>query len=187
MLGAHAMPENLDQARFAIEQLPADVYLASGYFERWLLAGEAIFEAQGALDAKELSARRASLVSGSRLPLSTSVDQEQACRLTTSLRTGIRTRRTLPARPRFSPGDTVVASTDARGAHTRLPGYVRGKSGLIDRVHGAFDLPEHAVVGEQVPEYLYEVRFDGHELWGATCEPRTCVFIQLWDSYLEAV
>ena len=70
------------------------------------------------------------------------------------------------------------------GRATRLARYVRGRRGVIDRLHGAFDLPELAAVGEHRPEHVYEVRFDAAELWGESAEPNTCVYAQLWESYL---
>lgn len=38
---------NTDEFRDAIESLPPDVYLGSSYYERWLLAMEALLEAKG--------------------------------------------------------------------------------------------------------------------------------------------
>jgi nitrile hydratase len=186
MLGAHRMPENLDQARYAIELLPPSVYLSAGYFERWLLAGEAIFAARGAIAADELAERQTQLATDPRTPATGTRDTEQVERLVGSLRNGIPTRRRLDVQPKFAVGDAVTARNRHTKGHTRLPRYVRAKQGVIDRIHGAFDLPERAAVGEAEPEYVYEVRFEGEALWGESAEPRTCVYVQLWESYLEA-
>ena len=35
------------------------------------------------------------------------------------------------------------------------------------------------------PQVVYNVRFDGRELWGDSAEPRQTVSIDLWESYLE--
>jgi len=35
------------------------------------------------------------------------------------------------------------------------------------------------------PQPLYSVRFEGEEIWGATCEPNQVVFLDLWESYLQ--
>lgn len=38
---------NLDQFRDAIERLPAEMYLASSYYERWFLAIESLLKERG--------------------------------------------------------------------------------------------------------------------------------------------
>ena len=51
--------------------------------------------------------------------------------------------------------------------HTRLPGYARGKVGVIERIHGAHVFPDTNAqeLGES-PQWLYTVAFDAQELWG---------------------
>ena len=70
--------------------------------------------------------------------------------------------------------------------HTRLPRYVRGRSGLIEAVRGAHVFPDtHAAgLGEQ-PQWLYTVRFQASELWGSdTTAAAVCV--DCWEPYLES-
>ncbi|MBG6092823.1 SH3-like domain-containing protein [Actinomadura viridis] len=45
LLGAGAF--NVDEFRDAIESLPPETYLASSYYERWLMAMENLLEAKG--------------------------------------------------------------------------------------------------------------------------------------------
>jgi len=88
----------------------------------------------------------------------------------------------------FQPGDRVRArNLDIRG-HTRLARYVRGKTGVVDRLHGIHAFPDTAAhdQGER-PQALYSVRFEARELWGDNVETRDCVYIDLWEDYLEAV
>ena len=35
------------------------------------------------------------------------------------------------------------------------------------------------------PQWLYTVRFDGRELWGADADPTVKVSIDAWEPYLE--
>ena len=37
------------------------------------------------------------------------------------------------------------------------------------------------------PHWLYTVRFDGRELWGADSDPTVRVAIEAWEPYLEPV
>ena len=35
------------------------------------------------------------------------------------------------------------------------------------------------------PQWLYTVRFDGHELWGEEGDPTSKVSVDAWEPYLE--
>ena len=69
----------------------------------------------------------------------------------------------------FSPGDRVrVIPTNPPG-HRRTPYYIRGKTGVIERVCGAFPNPEELAYGfDGLPrKNLYRVRFLQTEVWPA--------------------
>lgn len=86
----------------------------------------------------------------------------------------------------FKPGDIVVARNLNPTGHTRLPRYVRGKRGVVERNHGGFvfaDTRAHGL-GDR-PQHLYSVRFTGQELWGSAGSQRDAVYLDLWESYLE--
>ena len=56
--------------------------------------------------------------------------------------------------------------------HTRLPRYVRGHVGMIERVIGCHVFPDSNASGAgENPQWLYTVRFDGRDLWGARRRP----------------
>jgi nitrile hydratase len=40
---------NLDEFRYAIEKMPAEAYVATSYYEKWLLAIERLLREKGAL------------------------------------------------------------------------------------------------------------------------------------------
>ena len=67
----------------------------------------------------------------------------------------------------FAPGDRVrVIRTNPPG-HRRTPYYIRGKTGVIERVCGAFPNPEELAYGfDGLPKKnLYRVRFLQTEVW----------------------
>jgi nitrile hydratase len=69
--------------------------------------------------------------------------------------------------------------------HHRVPRYVRGVVGTIDAVCG-----QHHVSGlpDQPIEPLYTVRFSSTDVWGpSSTEPPFAVFVDLWQSRLEAI
>jgi hypothetical protein len=89
---------------------------------------------------------------------------------------------------RFAAGDAVrVAAREARG-HVRAPHYVRGKSGVVERVCGAFRNPEELAYGRYdgalVP--LYRVRFAHQDIWPGELEtPLDTVDVELYEHWLE--
>jgi nitrile hydratase len=70
--------------------------------------------------------------------------------------------------------------------HTRLPRYVRGHVGEIERVLGFHVFPDSNAAGAgEAPQWLYTVRFDGLELWGEASDPNLRISVDAWESYLE--
>ena len=87
--------------------------------------------------------------------------------------------------PRFTVGEAVVTLNIHPTGHTRLPRYARGKQGVIHRIHGPHVFADTNADGRgQHPQVVYNVRFDGQELWGASAESGTTVSLDLWESYL---
>jgi nitrile hydratase len=68
---------------------------------------------------------------------------------------------------RFRSGQRVRVSDRPHTGHHRTPGYVKGKTGTIERVHASFANPETRAYGaDGLPEQqLYLVGFAQDELW----------------------
>ena len=91
--------------------------------------------------------------------------------------------------PRFAPGTKVVVRRGNPPGHVRTPFYIRGKSGVVERVCGSFGNPEelaYARSGEP-RQVLYRVRFEQKHVWpdyaGA---PHDTIDIELYEHWLEA-
>jgi nitrile hydratase len=70
--------------------------------------------------------------------------------------------------------------------HTRLPRYVRGHIGVIERIHGAHVYPDTAAHDQgENPQWLYTVVFDGAELWGPDGDPTLKVSVEAFEPYLD--
>jgi hypothetical protein len=69
--------------------------------------------------------------------------------------------------PRYKPGDRVLVLQRNQPGHVRTPMYVRGKTGVIERIVGAFPNPELLAYGHSGMPYktLYRVNFRQDELW----------------------
>jgi len=69
--------------------------------------------------------------------------------------------------------------------HTRLPRYVRGRRGVIERVHGAHVFADaHATGRGEQPHWLYTVAFDARELW-PDASSGVRVSVDAWEPYME--
>jgi hypothetical protein len=94
----------------------------------------------------------------------------------------LRSRDTPPA---FAVGDRVrVADRDHTG-HTRLPRYVRRRTGTVTALQPCQVFPDTAAhfVAED-PQHCYTVDFESTELWGPGAEPFR-LSIDLFEPYLE--
>lgn len=172
---------NIDVGRYWIEMLPPDVYLASSYYDRWLRQFGNMLPAMGLVTPAELAAGHASgpgrPVKGKPL---TPADIDAGF---TSGSFGRPT--TAPAR--FKIGDSVRARNIHPRTHTRLPRYVRGHAGTVERIHGCHVFPDAVVAsGAETAEWLYTVAFEGSDLWGPDAEPGLRVSVDAFEPYLEA-
>jgi nitrile hydratase len=170
---------NIDIGRYWIELLPPDVYLGSSYYERWLARNENLSTARGLISTAELACGHA--VGAGRSVPGRPMTPEDAVRLVpgTFDRPAV-----TPAR--FDVGDQVRARNIHPREHTRLPRYVRGHEGVVERVHGCHVFPDAVVAtGAEDPQWLYTVAFDGGVLWGPDAEPGLRVSVDAFEPYLE--
>ncbi|MEU9451836.1 nitrile hydratase subunit beta [Streptomyces sp. NPDC048277] len=172
---------NLDSFRHALERLDRTHYFDDGYFGRWLNAGElrlidSAVLAPGAIDARARNLRGEHVAE----PPVPEPDLPEYSM------TAEGTLRSLGTAPVFSVGERVRAKDMPVPGHTRLPRYVRGRAGMVDIVQPAGVLPDTNAhfLGEN-PQYVYSVRFDSHDLWGADAESFELT-VELFESYLEA-
>ena len=171
---------NGDISRHAKELLPPDVYLGSSYYRRWALGLEWMLTDNGLVGADEFAAGHALRPGG---PLKRKLTRDQ---LKTMLARGSYERPS-PAPAAFKVSDRVRMRNIHPKGHTRLPRYVRGHTGIIERVHGCHVFPDsHAAAGrKEDPQWLYTVRFAGRELWGEAADPTLTISVDAWEPYLE--
>ncbi len=171
---------NLDEFRWALERMDPAEYLDASYYEKWLAAIERLYIEKGVITQEELKSR---LRQPHPNPPSQG-DPAVAQRLLTSRPSQPHGSSDHP--PRFTSGDQVVAKNSHPRGHTRLPRYVRGKGGVVDRLQGSYVFPDKNAMGlGQDLEYVYSVRFEARDLWGKDASANDRVYIDLWESYLE--
>jgi nitrile hydratase len=90
-----------------------------------------------------------------------------------------------PSRERFVPGDRVRVRSDYVAGHIRMPGYIRGKTGVVVGESPAYPFPDaraHGVTAAEEP--TYDVRFKSEELWPNSADA-ALVHVAVFQSYLE--
>ena len=86
----------------------------------------------------------------------------------------------------YHPGQRVRIAARSHEGHHRTPGYVKGKTGTVERAHPSFTNPETRAYGaDGLPRLpLYLVEFTGGDLWpSAPGRDRVCA--DLFEHWLE--
>jgi nitrile hydratase len=89
---------------------------------------------------------------------------------------------------RFAPGDPVRVRAAYPPGHLRTPYYIRGMSGVVERICGSFANPEELALGHDgLPERpLYRVRFSQLEVWpDYVGTGEDTVDIEIYEHWLE--
>ncbi len=174
-----ATSSNLHAFRHALERVPEREYLAD-YYGRWLASAEILLVDSGLLAPGAVEAR-AHRLHGEDVPEPADPEPHKPTMETA----GGGNLRTVDAAPRHAVGDRVSAREQGPPGHTRLTGYVRGRTGTVTALRPAQVLPDSAAhFAGEAPEHVYSVEFASTELWGPGAEAFTLT-IDLFESYLE--
>lgn len=166
--------------RIDIEHIPAPDYLRMGYYERWYTALVKQIIERGTVTRAELDSGRADPASAKATPaLTPEIAREILLR-------SPKTEQDIVLTPRFHIGESVRGRNINPATHTRMPRYTRGKTGIVERDRGVFDLPDNEEASaEPRPQHVYLIRYSGRELWGEEAPPNDSVYIDMWEDYLE--
>jgi nitrile hydratase subunit beta len=158
---------NMDEYRYAIERMEPRHYLAAGYYERSLTGFATLCVEKGVVSRDELE----SLAEGS-FPLS---------------RPSAEGRPNAFPRESFKIGDRVRVKNKFVSGHVRMPGYIRGKIGIVVAESPPYPFPDAAAHNLQAQDELtYDVRFKTEDLWPQAADQAT-VHVGVFQSYLEKV
>jgi nitrile hydratase len=168
----------IDMSRAARETLPEYAHLS--YYQVWLGGLEKLLAERGLVDEDELAN---GTPQRPPVPIARVL---QAGDVAAALSRGSPTEREADAPARYSVGQRVRLSAAVPDHHTRLPGYVRGRVGTIERIHGVHVFADaHALSLGERPQWLYNVAFDEAELWPDRPAQRLRVSVDAWEPYLE--
>lgn len=169
---------NGDRLRSALETLPD--YLSLSYYQKWARGVEKLLLEDGLVGADEIDAGR---MLHPKKPIPYVLRAAEVPKLFAG---GSSVQRPSTAPARVAVGERVRMRAEEVNHHTRLPGYARGKRGLVESVRGVYVFPDANAqgLGEQ-PQWLYTVVFTGRELWGEDAADGLTVSIDAWEPYVE--
>jgi nitrile hydratase subunit beta len=156
---------NMDEYRHAIERMDPRHYLTASYYERSLTSLLTLCVEKGVVTRDELERRAQGAVP---LAAPSAPGRGNAKR-----------------RDAFQPGDRVRVKLDHVPGHIRMPGYIRGKTGVVVGVSPAYPFPDahaHGVSAQDEP--TYDVRFRSEDLWPNGADS-ALVHAGVFESYLE--
>ncbi|HET6473944.1 MAG TPA: nitrile hydratase subunit beta [Pseudomonadales bacterium] len=156
---------NMDEYRHAIERMEPRHYLSASYYERSLTSLATLCVEKGIVTREELERR-----AHGAFPLSAPSAPG---------------RTNAPARERYAIGDRVRVRADFVPGHIRMPGYIRGKTGVVVGESPPYPFPDahaHGVPAEFEP--TYDVRFRADDLWPNSADA-ALVHVGVFQSYLE--
>lgn len=169
---------SIDWFRHCRELIDPVDYLTRPYYDQWLQTYAAMLVNSGVATVEELASGK------SRGPAMSLDPPMRPSAVANAKKQALCFDRQPTAPPLFAIQQVVRAKSHGGPGHTRLPLYVRGRSGRVSACHGAHVLPDANAVGEPRAEALYSVAFQAAELWPEALN-RHQVYLDLWESYLE--
>ncbi len=168
---------NTDAFRHGIEREDPAIYRSISYFDKWIRNGERMLVEGGVIASDAISARLAGTGSSDEPRRTTDArppEQRGA-------------ERAVDRPPRFTIGEQVRARLpETSTGHTRLPGYVLEREGVVTLINGAWVYPDSHAHGQgEQPTWVYAVRFAARHLWPGDERVDHAVHVDLFEPYLE--
>ena len=171
---------SIDTSRHARESLPPHHYLSSSYYRIWLDGLEKLMLNAELVNEQEIEAGKQSV------PAKAVKNVLTADKVMPAMMSGSPYDRESQTAQQFAVGETVKAKNMHPQTHTRIPRYVRGKTGVVDMIHGCHVFPDSNAQGlGEDPQWLYRVKFTASEIWGDEHSSKDMIFVDLWEPYLE--
>jgi nitrile hydratase len=156
---------NMDEYRHAVERMAPRHYIGASYYERMLTAIATMYVEKGLTSPAALRDE-----AGGTFPLALPAAEG---------------RTNAPDRRLFQRGERVRVKNEHVACHVRMPGYIRGKTGVVVGESPLTPFPDaHAHGLEAEDELTYFVRFRSEDLWPNNAES-ALVHVSVFQSYLE--
>ena len=171
---------NIDMSRFARENRPPAEYLSMSYYQIWFAALETMLAERGSGCHRRGRCR----------PFVASAEAGQAHAVARRRRASALSRRADRTRDQHRgeiQGRRQRAREEHQSPHPYAAAALCARPCRHDRArHRLPRFPDSNATGAgENPQWLYTVRFDGRELWGADADPTVKVSVDAWEPYLE--
>jgi nitrile hydratase subunit beta len=173
--------------RKGAESLNPFDYFKYRYYEKWLGGISGYFVQQGYITEAELEARTQQILQNPSTAAKQGGDAAIDQRVVSYLIEGDSPKHDSTTKPRFAAGDKVLVKNPPTIEHTRLPGYLRNRTGIVDVVYpGTYSyLTSTGPDGIGPPMPVYTVRFDPEDIWKANTEEHMTIYADLFEAYLD--
>lgn len=174
---------SIDASRHARERQHPASYILNTYYENWLEGLQTLLLENEILSADEVADGTAKMEAPETLrDRNLTVD-----RVASTLRKGGPSIMPEDGPPKFSPGDQVQVTNNHPTGHTRVPGYLRGRTGTVETYCGWHVFPDKSAIGKRAGQPLYRVVFSAQSVWGSAAKAGDSICADLWESYLHTV
>ena len=175
--------------RKRVESMHPFDYFKYRYYEKWLASAVDFLITEGYISERQLEAATTAYLNHEDLCSHVRRNEAIDKQVIAFLRGGDSAYRDPEEKPRFTAGERVKVKDVKPVEHTRLPGYLRAKTGVVELVYdGCYAYPVSTGsdgLGEPMPVYL--VRFDPGDIWGDLAEAKSLVYAGIYETYLQAV
>lgn len=155
---------NMDEYRHAVERMSPSWYMNAMYYERILAAVSSLCVEKGVVSADALNEK-----AGHVVPLVRPIGPGRQALIVDT----------------FVVGEQVRVKNEFFGGHTRMPAYIRGKTGLIVALSPRCPYPDAGAHGLQSDmQATYDVRFNSEDLWPDASD-KAKIHVNVFAAYLE--
>jgi nitrile hydratase beta subunit len=173
--------------RKGAESLSPFDYFKFRYYEKWLGGISGYFVQKGYITEAELEERTQQILRNPATAPKQGGDPTIDQRVIKYLVEGDSPKRDGSTKPRFAVGDKVFVKNPPSIEHTRLPGHLRDRIGIVDTVYPATYTYLTSTgpdgIGEAMPVYC--VRFDPEDIWKGNTDKNVVFYADLFEAYLD--
>lgn len=173
--------------RKGAESLNPFDYFKYRYYEKWLGGISGYFIEKGYITEAELDARTQQILQRPSAGAKQGGDPSIDARVIKYLFEGDSPKHDSATKPRFVVGEKVLVKNPPTVEHTRLPGHLRNRTGVVDTVYPATYsyLTSTGADGIGDPMPVYCVRFDPEDIWKGNTEKNETFYADLFEAYLN--
>lgn len=163
-------------------------YFKYRYYIKWLGGMCKFLVDKGYISEKELEDRTEQFLKDPNKGQPNQGNPEVTQRVVDYFYTGANPYRDVVVNPTFKVGQKVRVKDMPPAVHTRLPGYLRNKTGIVDVVYkGAYLYADHVPTdGLATAQPVYLVKFSTRDIWSDIPDSGDILYNDFFEVYLEA-